>query len=34
MDKHLCDTYPVHDGVKQIDSLLPLLFNVTLECTI
>jgi hypothetical protein len=30
--KHLCDTFPVHDGLKQI--LLPFLFNAALECAI
>jgi hypothetical protein len=25
--KHLCDTFPTQNGVKQGDALMPLLFN-------
>jgi hypothetical protein len=29
--KHLPDTFPIHDGLKQADALLPLLFNFAFE---
>jgi hypothetical protein len=32
--KNLSDAFPVHNGLKQGDSLLPLLFNFTLEVPI
>jgi hypothetical protein len=32
--KHLSDNFPVQNGLKQGDALLPLLFNFTLEYSI
>jgi hypothetical protein len=32
--KHLCDTFPIKNGVKQGDALSPLLFNFALEYAI
>ena len=32
--KNLCDLFPVRNGLKQGDALLPLLFNVALEYTL
>jgi hypothetical protein len=32
--KHLSDTFPINDGLKQGDALSPLLFNCVLECAI
>jgi hypothetical protein len=32
--KHLSDTFPIHNDLKQGDALPPLLFNFTLEYTI
>jgi hypothetical protein len=32
--KHLSDRFPIQNGLKQGDALLPLLFNFTLEYTI
>jgi hypothetical protein len=32
--KHLSDTFPIQNGLKQGDALLPLLFNFALEYTI
>jgi hypothetical protein len=32
--KNLSDIFPIRDGMKQGDVLLPLLFNFALECTI
>jgi hypothetical protein len=29
--KHLSDMFPIQNGPKQVDALLPLLFNFTLE---
>jgi hypothetical protein len=29
-----CDMFPISNGLKQGDALLPLLFNFPLECTI
>jgi hypothetical protein len=29
--KYLSDSFPIHDGLKQGDALLPLLFNCALE---
>jgi hypothetical protein len=31
IDKHLFDNFPIQNGVKQGDALLPLLFNFALE---
>jgi hypothetical protein len=31
---HLSDVFPIWNGLKQGDVLLPLLFNFTLECVI
>jgi hypothetical protein len=31
---YLSDTFPIQNGLKQGDALLPLLFNFALECTI
>jgi hypothetical protein len=31
IDKHLSDNFPVQNGLKQGDALLPLLFNFALE---
>jgi hypothetical protein len=30
--KHLSDTFPTQNGLKQQDALSPLLFNFTLKC--
>jgi len=32
--KHLCDMFPVKNGLKEGDVQFPLLFNFTIECTI
>ena len=32
--KNLSDIFPIRNGLKQGDALLPLLFNFALECTI
>jgi hypothetical protein len=32
--KHLSDNFPIQNGLKQGDALLPLLFNFALECAI
>jgi len=32
--KHMCDMFPIKNGLKQGDVLSPLLFNVALEYTI
>jgi hypothetical protein len=32
--KHLSDIFPIQNGLKQRDALLPLLFNFALEFTI
>jgi hypothetical protein len=32
--KHLSDTFPIKNGLKQGDGLLPLLFNFALEYAI
>jgi hypothetical protein len=32
--KHLCDNFPVPNGLKQGDALSPLLFNFVLEYAI
>jgi hypothetical protein len=32
--KHLCDSFPAQNGLKQGDALSPLLFNFTLEYAI
>jgi hypothetical protein len=32
--EHLSDRFPVENGLKQGDALLPLLFNFALECVI
>jgi hypothetical protein len=32
--KHLCDNFPILNGRKQRDALLPLLFNCALEYAI
>jgi hypothetical protein len=32
--KHLSDAYPIRNFLEQGLALLPLLFNLTLECTI
>jgi hypothetical protein len=34
MGKYLCDTFPIQNGLKQVDALLPLLFNFALEYAI
>jgi hypothetical protein len=33
-DKHLFDMFPIQNGIKEGDSLLPLLFNFALEYSI
>jgi len=32
--KHLSDMFPIKNGLKQGGALSPLLFNLTLQCTI
>jgi hypothetical protein len=32
--KNLSDMFPIRNGLKQGDALMPLLFNVALECVI
>jgi hypothetical protein len=32
--KHLADNFPIQNGLKQRDALLPLLFNFALEYAI
>jgi hypothetical protein len=32
--KHLSDTFPIQNGLKEGDALSPLLFNFALECAI
>jgi hypothetical protein len=32
--KHLSDSFPIQNGIKQGDALSPLLFNFALECAI
>jgi hypothetical protein len=32
--KHLSDSFPIQNGLKQEDALSPLLFNFPLECPI
>jgi hypothetical protein len=32
--KHLSDNFPIQNGLKQGDALLPLLFNFALECAL
>jgi hypothetical protein len=32
--QHLSDTFPIQNGVKRGDELLPLLFSLAAECTI
>jgi hypothetical protein len=32
--KHLSDSFPIQNGLKQGDALSPLLFNFALECAI
>jgi hypothetical protein len=34
LTKHLCETFPIQNGLKQGDALLPLLFNFSLGCAI
>jgi hypothetical protein len=34
ISKHLSDAFPIQNGLKYGDALLPLLFNFALECTI
>jgi hypothetical protein len=34
VDKHLSDTFPIQNGLKQEDAQLPLLFNFALEYAI
>jgi hypothetical protein len=34
MGKHLSDSFPIQNGLKQGDTLSPLLFNVALEYAI
>jgi hypothetical protein len=34
VDKHLSDTFPIKNGLKQGDALSPLLFNFALEYAI
>jgi hypothetical protein len=34
VDKHFTDRFPIKNGLKQGDALLPLLFNFTLEYAI
>jgi hypothetical protein len=34
IDKHLSDSFPIQNGVKQGDALSPLLFNSSLEYAI
>jgi hypothetical protein len=32
--KHLSDSFPIQNGLKQGDALSPLLFNFALECAV
>jgi hypothetical protein len=32
--KHLSDSFPIQNGLKQVDALLPLLINFALESAI
>jgi hypothetical protein len=32
--KRICDSFPIQNGLKQVDALSPLLFNVTVEYAI
>jgi hypothetical protein len=32
--KHMSDSIPIQNGLKQTDALSPLLFNFVLECDI
>jgi hypothetical protein len=34
IDKHLCDTFPIQNGLKQGDALFLLLFSFALEYAI
>jgi hypothetical protein len=34
IDKHLSDSFPIQNGLKQGDALSPLLFNFALEYAI
>jgi hypothetical protein len=34
LSKYLSDTFPIQNGLKQGDTLSPLLFNFALECAI
>jgi hypothetical protein len=34
LDKHLSDTFPIQNDLKQSDAISPLLFNVALEYAI
>jgi hypothetical protein len=34
LGKHLSETFPIHNGLKQRDALLPLFFNFSLEYAI
>jgi hypothetical protein len=34
VDKHLCDTFPIKNNLKQGDALSPLLFHFALEFSI
>ena len=34
VDKHLCDTFPIQNGLKQGDALTPLFLNFAFECVI
>jgi len=32
VDKHLTDMFPIRNGLKKGDALMPLLFDFVLEC--